>query len=396
MSRFALSGHLGGIARSNRDMVTNLNKYGWKTTVISSSLNQKDDHIINKSVHTIRIPGYIIYKLRNTRINAYLRWWNDRLYSRKVGRILNEIESKNGSFDIIEFTDIHCEGYYYLKHRKNQDSKVVIRAFNPSEIVKLSINNPENAYCNMHFIDERFVYEKSSLITSPSQWTKQFLINKYGINEKKISVIPHPINTELFKNRGAKISERKPIILFVGRLDRNKGVFDLIRAFYKVLKKHCEAELHLIGPNALHEYDLKEFISLLVNCPVPGKIKILGVLNDKQLSDAYSNAMVLASISLIPESPSLVILEALATNLPVVTYNIGALPESTQFLKYAEITPIGNIELLSDKLIKVLDLVIAGDYDSFNSRDEYIVDYCSPDLVLSKFINNYISLINNE
>ena len=90
------------------------------------------------------------------------------------------------------------------------------------------------------------------------------------------------------------------------------------------------------------------------------------------------------------------ILEALATNLPVVTYNIGSLPEATQFGKYAEITPIGNIELLSDKLIKVLDLVIAGDYDSFNSRDEYIVDYCSPDLVLSKFINNYISLINNE
>lgn len=114
---------------------------------------------------------------------------------------------------------------------------------------------------------------------------------------------------------------RKPIILYVGRLDPEKGVDTLIRAMASVASRQS-AELLLCG-RGVHAVALR---SLGEELGVTGSIRFGGFVPDDDLPRIYQNATVFVMPSPV-ELQSIATLEAMASGLPIVAADAMALPE---------------------------------------------------------------------
>jgi len=124
--------------------------------------------------------------------------------------------------------------------------------------------------------------------------------------------IPHCVDTEVFKPLTSFAIKDKIVILFVGRLVKEKGVhrlIDVIKArswagveFWFVGKGPCESEI----------------VSLSNERPV----RYLGFISDpEQLADIYRKSDIFILPSIHIENFGIVLLEAMATGLPIVTTN---------------------------------------------------------------------------
>src|SRR5882672_1092863 len=152
--------------------------------------------------------------------------------------------------------------------------------------------------------DEQF--ELSDLIMANSDFVKQSFVNA-GIAEEKIVVVPGaaPILVQ------AAPGKRKPyrvIFLSAGSQSIRKGTPYLLEA-WRQLKTHAGAELWLVGKSTLPPRLLND---------LPGTVVVKSTVSQAQLFDLYTKASVLVLPSLC-EGFALVILEAMAHGLPVIT-----------------------------------------------------------------------------
>ncbi len=118
------------------------------------------------------------------------------------------------------------------------------------------------------------------------------------------------------------IDPERPIILHVGRLDTDKRVEIVVRAAAKVMKK-IDAQLLVIGDGEHHEGLVNQAQQLGIGkrSHFPGFVSPTG-----DLPDLYRLATVFATASEI-ETQGLVLLEALASGLPVVAVDATCIPE---------------------------------------------------------------------
>ncbi len=109
------------------------------------------------------------------------------------------------------------------------------------------------------------------------------------------------------------LSDRPPSLLFVGRLIREKGIFETLSAFARVLERRdCRLVIAGDGPSAA------EVIQRVEQLRLDGKVTLTGFLSGKQLLDVYRTSDVFVFPSYREGFPT-AITEALAAGLPVVT-----------------------------------------------------------------------------
>ena len=141
--------------------------------------------------------------------------------------------------------------------------------------------------------------------------------------------------------------------LFVGALEKHKGILDLIEVFRR-LRGNTSAKLLIAG-----EGSLKENIRNLINeYSLNNSIQLLGTLNREDLYSLYKGAYSIVVPSVWPENSPLVIVEALSVGTPAIVSNIGGLPEiaekidKTLIYNYNELEEL-LITLSSDKSKKI-------------------------------------------
>lgn len=95
---------------------------------------------------------------------------------------------------------------------------------------------------------ERATYCVACAVTCVSKDTADEIIKNYFIPASKVSVIENPVPThELLKFRG--LSRLDDVILFVGRLERRKGIMTLLRTFAELSTEFPTLKLRLVGAN---------------------------------------------------------------------------------------------------------------------------------------------------
>jgi len=175
------------------------------------------------------------------------------------------------------------------------------------------------------------------LIVLAEKFKKQFIP---FLNTRKISILYNcvPKNEFITQNRERVFSQNKILkILFIGYISKAKGALDLVQAIPEVIKKSSEPlEFILCG----QPVDIERNITFIPD-PHFGYTKIKKLTADKNLyqyvkiyttltSEEKYRLLSDADIFVFPthsEGCGLVVLEAMAYGLPVITTTVGALEE---------------------------------------------------------------------
>jgi glycosyltransferase involved in cell wall biosynthesis len=151
--------------------------------------------------------------------------------------------------------------------------------------------------------------------------------------------------------RGREHGEARstPTVLFVGRLIRGKGVFDLLEAMTRIKEAGVEFRLMLVGDGEHRE----ELAASLEGSDLASNVIMTGHLSGEALAKAYREAdmFVLPSHS---EGFPTVLSEAMDAGLPIVTTGIrGALDHLVEG-ENALFCPPGRPDLLATAVLSVL------------------------------------------
>lgn len=113
-----------------------------------------------------------------------------------------------------------------------------------------------------------------------------------------------------------------PLILYVGRLMREKGVGDVIRAAATLVGRLPDLTLALVGEGPARS----ELQVLTGGLGLGGRVSFEGWISHEQIAAYMAAADVLVAPSLL-EGQGLTVLEAMAAGTPVVATNVGGIPD---------------------------------------------------------------------
>jgi D-inositol-3-phosphate glycosyltransferase len=206
--------------------------------------------------------------------------------------------------------------------------------------------------------EERQVAASSSRIIASTEAEKIALYRFYGVPAEKISVIPCGVNLDLFKiseKRAARqrigITDGK-IILFVGRIERLKGIDRLVQTL--PFLQDIKPTLVIVGEDGNRPGETDNLRKLADNLGVANSVFLPGLQDYEKLPDFYNAADVCAFPSYY-ESFGLVPLESLACGTPVVATDVGDLKHIIRDGETGFVIPNNQPQLLAAKLRAVLD-----------------------------------------
>jgi len=179
-------------------------------------------------------------------------------------------------------------------------------------------------------------YDHVAKFVVPSEFAKRKMI-AYGIEEKRLEVIPHFIDLEGRTPR----YESEARVVFVGRLSEEKGVDVLLRAMKDVRGLTCA--IIGDGPEKAKLVALAEELKL-------ENVETLGALYGADLDREIARARAVVIPSRSYETFGLTALEAYAWGKPVIAARIGALPEVVRESKTGLLFTPGDHKGLAVKL----------------------------------------------
>lgn len=163
---------------------------------------------------------------------------------------------------------------------------------------------------------------------------------------------------------------RREVILFIGRVDKDKGVFDLLEAFAEIAKKIPHSQLVYVGAGPALE-PLRHATERL---GLKHRIVFLGYIAHEKLGPLIRQAKVIVTPtkSHFPEGRCMAAMEGLALGIPVIAPNFGPFPYLVKDgLNGLLFTP-DSVPDLHDKLYRLLS-----DTSLFNDLKQGALTSCN-------------------
>ena len=175
--------------------------------------------------------------------------------------------------------------------------------------------------------NSKFVIKNTDIFIATTKCAKRYL-KSLGIDEERIKVVYPGIDMTRFYPIPKKTTDNVKI-LYVGALERYKGVYTLLKAFAKLNREFKDIELWICGTGSLS--------SLVIDYSKKLPIRYLGFIDHNLLPKIYNNCDIFCLpsqdkrlfnlIKIWEEQYGQVLVEAMATGLPIVATNCGAIPE---------------------------------------------------------------------
>lgn len=221
----------------------------------------------------------------------------------------------------------------------------------------------ESVKVRKSFKAEQAMYTLSDAVIVLAGGTRRVLTEIYGIDPKKIHLIPNglkdsykPVSCERKQEIRAEkfLSGHEKILLFAGRVHYMKGVYSLIRCFSQVLQVYPECRLVIAG----YLLDPPKVLSLTGNAA--SKIIFTGQIPKKELDEWIS----ITDIGILPSYTEQCCywgIELMMHGVPVITTDGFNLQEMFAEGYNAGIVKIGDREdakifeyNLADEIVKLL------------------------------------------
>ena len=329
-----------------------LQKLGHKVHVVARHTEDAEDTVEGIKVHYRKGTG-----------NALTRYWR---FARSASKKIEELNKQIG-LDIIHanlplvpsfaIPNDSAKALVCAVHSTWKGEAIVTKRDNPKEL-----NPNEKMMLRFNRVLRRYetqLMNRSDALIAVSKYTVDELTDLYGIEEEKIHVIyngvdinkfkPRPNRTELRREIG--LEQKKKTVLFVGRLYHRKGLETLLRSIPPVLQQFSDVTFAISGTGfKKKEESLRDLAKEL---DIEDYVSFLGYVPDEKLPDLYaaSDMFVLPAIY---ENFPFAILEAQATALPVISTNVGGIPEFLVDNENGFLIDPGDQEQLTQRVLALL------------------------------------------
>lgn len=207
------------------------------------------------------------------------------------------------------------------------------------------INSQGLPYQERYF---RWVQPLTGHVAFVCDFVRRGLEPAIGYPPEKCSVIGNGIPLDRFLEQTARPGARRPRFRFgtIGRLVPAKGHSVMVDAFVTVVQQEPGAELSIFGYGVL-EGELRSQIDRL---GLDGKVRLEGATTNSAATLQELDVFVFSSVT---EGLPLVILEAMAAGLPVVSTDVGGIPEVIP-KECGWLCPPGNAKALADVMLAAM------------------------------------------
>ncbi|MGB9794641.1 glycosyltransferase [Caldisericum exile] len=226
-------------------------------------------------------------------------------------------------------------------------------------------------------------YRYVDFIVAVSEGVKEDLTSFLKIPKDKVKVIYNPvISSDIFEKAKEPVdhpwftSGEYPIIIGVGRLNREKDFQTLIKAF-SFIRKEVDARLVILGEGE----ERKNLENLAKELGISEYLLMPGFVNNPYKYMSKSSVFVLSSIY---EGLPTVLIEALSLGIPVVSTDCPSGPrEILENGKYGKLVPVHNEIALARAIIEVLKnkSKINFDFDFLKKYKSEFVKECYLELI---------------
>jgi glycosyltransferase involved in cell wall biosynthesis len=187
-----------------------------------------------------------------------------------------------------------------------------------------------------------FTIRTADRVIACCETDRQRAIEKFGAEPDRVVTIPNCIDSTAFKE------SRRPNpvnVTYIGRLTELKGSHQLPQIVKTICRGHRDIRFTIVGGGALED----SLRRVLKNYPV----NFLGRVPHEAIPNILANSSILILPSFLEGFP-LVTLEAHASSIPVVCYDVGGCWESVVTGETGALVPVGDVK----HFIGVLDWMI--------------------------------------
>ncbi len=323
-----------GIERHVSEYALALKRAGHSVTVITTFWNggQREDNW--RGIRILRVPdSYFRFGVVGRQFD-----WPFLSFSHSV---LAEKETLLSS-DIVHSIGIIYPGNFF----KNNRIPYIAHFHHKEKVRRLR----EVLKYPFHFRNEKKWYPACDAIICLSEDGKKCLTAEYGLDPEKIFVVPHGVDLNVFKppDNSIRTSSGMLKLLYLGALEKRKGIIHLLEAFARCSDIQNRACLEIAGDGPMRR-ELESFVfrNGIQNC-----VKFSGFVEDRTVPILYRTCDIFVFPTL-QEGFGFPIIEAMASGKPVIASRLPVLEEIMGETGYF-VDP-GNSESLARAILYLAD-----------------------------------------
>lgn len=191
----------------------------------------------------------------------------------------------------------------------------------------------------------RSILKSFDVLTAVSEPAAQYV---KSLSDAPIQIVPNGIDLDVYRPQThAKSQANQRTILFIGRLERRKGLKYLLDAFARLNDPSCRLLIAGNGPDRqkLEEYTRKLKLD---------NVEYLGFVSQAKKLELLAEADVFCSPAVYGESFGIVLLEAMAAGVPVVAANNPGYASVMQGRGFISLVDPKDIEQFAKRLALML------------------------------------------
>lgn len=304
-------------------------------------------------------------KFKNIKVNKFINTIYFNLYRimRKLGKkdpnfqklYINKVckELSKNEYDIVL---IESDNHFVLPIRKITNKPIILYLHNDK--LHKDVNKSKEIADECNYILTVSDYIKSRVLTIDSKYNEKTTTILNGIDTEKFKLD----NREAIRNKMREkygIQKDDFVFLFTGRVEPNKGVLELVKAFNKVNNNNAKL---IISGGSFHSSNKKTKYVKLIEKEMMNNSNIIttGYIDHDNIPKYHALSDCMVSPSIWEEPAGLINQEAFASGMPVITSKSGGIPEYTKdtlsILIEKNKNFINNLAIEMEKLIENKEL----------------------------------------
>ncbi len=213
-----------------------------------------------------------------------------------------------------------------------------------------------------------------------------------GVDPQRIAILPNGVDLDQYQSLPSftgfrarfDIPEEAPIILFLARVNKIKGVDFLVSSFNMLREVYPDAVLVIVGPDDGYLQEVKHQVQVL---GIEKQVRFTGYLDGDDKLQAYQAA----SVYVLPsayEMFAITLLESLACGTPIIATDRCGLADFVRQNDLGSIVNYGDVKGLKTEIVRILghpvDVERRADYGR-----EYVLKHFGWDRIADNWLTVY-------